>query len=127
MDRAAAEQTAERVMANKDDALDTLVREEIGVNPRDLGGSAWVAAAASFFVFAIGAIFPVVPFFVLRGNAAVIFSVVLSGLALYATGAVTSIFTGRSAISSGLRQFAIGLGAAAVTFGLGWLLGVSIA
>ena len=127
MDRAAAEQTAERVMAHKDDALDTLVREEIGVNPRDLGGSAWAAAAASFLVFVTGAIFPVIPFFVLRGNAAVIASVVVSGLALYATGAVTSIFTGRSAAFSGLRQLAIGLGAAAVTFGLGRLVGISIA
>jgi VIT1/CCC1 family predicted Fe2+/Mn2+ transporter len=127
MDRAAAEQTAERVMAHKEDALDTLVREEIGVNPKDLGGSAWSAAAASFFVFMTGAIFPVAPFFVLRGNSAVIASVLVSGLALYATGAVTSIFTGRSVAFSGLRQLAIGLAAAAVTFGLGRLVGVSIA
>jgi VIT1/CCC1 family predicted Fe2+/Mn2+ transporter len=127
MDRSAAEQTAERVMAHKDDALDTLVREEIGINPKDLGGSAWSAAAASFFVFMIGAIFPVIPFFVLGGTAAVIASVVLSGWALFVTGAVTSIFTGRSAAFSGMRQLAIGLAAAAVTFGLGRLVGVSIA
>lgn len=87
----------------------------------------WAAAAASFLVFVTGAIFPVIPFFVLRGNAAVIASVVVSGLALYATGAVTSIFTGRSAAFSRLRQLAIGLGAAAVTFGLGRLVGMSIA
>jgi VIT1/CCC1 family predicted Fe2+/Mn2+ transporter len=84
-------------------------------------------AAASFFVFMTGAIFPVIPFFVLRGHSAVIASVVVSGLALYATGAVTSIFTGRSVVFSGLRQLAIGLAAASVTFGLGRLLGVSIA
>jgi vacuolar iron transporter family protein len=127
MDRGAAEQTAERVMAHKDDALDTLVREEIGINPRELGGSAWSAAAASFLVFMVGAIFPVIPFFLLGGSAAVIVSVVVSGLALFATGTVTSIFTGRSAVFSGLRQLVIGLGAAAVTFGLGRVLGVSIA
>jgi VIT1/CCC1 family predicted Fe2+/Mn2+ transporter len=127
MDRAAAEQTAERVMAHKDEALDTLVREEIGINPRELGGSAWSAAAASFSVFMVGAIFPVIPFFMLHGNIAVIASAVLSGLALCATGAVTSVFTGRSAAFSGLRQLAIGLGAAAVTFALGRTLGVSIA
>jgi len=126
MDRAAAQQTAERVMANKQDALDTLVREEIGVNPQELGGSAWSAAASSFFVFMIGAIFPVVPFFVLHGQSAVIASVVVSALALFATGAVTSIFTGRSAIRTGLRQVAIGVAAAAVTYGLGHALGVSI-
>ena len=127
MDRAAAEQTAERVMAHKDEALDTLVREEIGVNPKELGGSAWSAAAASFFVFMIGAIFPVIPFFMLGGNTAVIASLVVSALALYTIGAVTSLFTGRSVIFSGLRQLAIGLAAAAVTFGLGRLLGLSIA
>jgi vacuolar iron transporter family protein len=127
MDRAAAEQTAERVMAHEEDALDTLVREEIGINPKELGGSAWSAAAASFSVFMVGAIFPVIPFFVLRGSTAVIASVFVSGLALYASGAVASIFTGRSVVFSGLRQLTIGLAAAVVTFGLGRLVGVSIA
>ena len=93
----------------------------------NFGGSAWTAAAASFSVFTIGAIFPVIPFFMLHGQAAVIASVALSGLALYASGAVTSIFTGRSLILSGLRQLAIGLTAAAVTYSLGRLLRVSIA
>jgi VIT1/CCC1 family predicted Fe2+/Mn2+ transporter len=127
MDRATAEQTANRVMANKEAALDTLVREEIGVNPKDLGGSAWSAAGSSFIVFIIGAIFPVAPFFVLHANTAVVASVILSGAALYAIGAVTSIFTGRSAAFSGLRQLGIGLAAAAITYGLGRLLAVSIA
>jgi VIT1/CCC1 family predicted Fe2+/Mn2+ transporter len=127
MDRAAAEKNAEHVMANKEAALDTLVREEIGINPKDLGGSAWSAAASSFFIFMVGAIFPVIPFFLLRGNAAVIASVALSGAALYAIGAATSIFTGRGMLFSGLRQLGIGLAAAAVTYGLGRLLGVSMA
>jgi len=127
MDRSTAEQTAERVMTNKEVALDTLVREEIGVNPKDLGGSAWLAAGSSFFIFMLGAIFPVIPFFVLSNGAAVAASLVVSGMALYAIGAVTSIFTGRSASFSGLRQLAIGLAAAAVTYCLGRLLGVSIA
>lgn len=127
MDRATAEQTAERMMANKEAALDTLVREEIGINPKDLGGSAWSAAASSFFIFMVGAIFPVAPFFVLGGGAAVLASLGVSAAALYAIGAATSIFTGRSAVFSGLRQVAIGLAAASVTYGLGRLLGVSIA
>jgi VIT1/CCC1 family predicted Fe2+/Mn2+ transporter len=126
MDRATAEKTAERVMANKDVALDTLVREEIGINPKDLGGSAWSAAASSFFIFMLGAIFPVMPFFFLRGDAAVIASVGVSGVALYGIGAATSIFTGRSVLFSGSRQLAIGLTAAAVTYSLGRLLGVSL-
>ncbi|MBV8031923.1 MAG: VIT1/CCC1 transporter family protein [Betaproteobacteria bacterium] len=126
MDRATAEQTAERVMANKDAALDTLVREEIGINPQDLGGSAWSAAASSFFVFMAGAVFPVVPFLFAGGTAAVFASLGLSALALFAIGALTSIFTGRSVATNGLRQVGIGLAAAAVTFSLGRLLGVSI-
>jgi VIT1/CCC1 family predicted Fe2+/Mn2+ transporter len=126
MDRATAEDTAARVMANKDAALATLVREEIGVNPDDLGGSAWSAALSSFSVFMLGAIFPVVPFFFLGGNAAVASSLALSAVALYGIGAITSIFTGRSAVRTGLRQVAVGVAAAAVTYGLGRLLGVSL-
>ena len=113
-------------MANKESALDTLVREEIGINPQDLGGSAWSAALSSFVVFICGAIFPVAPFFFLGGNAAVIASVVVSGAALFATGAATSIFTGRNVLFSGGRQLAIGLAAAALTYSLGRLLGVSL-
>ncbi len=126
MDRAIAEQTAERVMANKDAALDTLVREEIGVNPQDLGGSAWAAALSSLVVFTVGAVFPVVPFLFLHGDFAVIGSLAFSAAALFAIGALTSIFTGRSALLTGLRQVAIGLAAAAITYGLGRLLGVSL-
>jgi VIT1/CCC1 family predicted Fe2+/Mn2+ transporter len=126
MDRATAEQTAERVMANKDAALDTLVREEIGINPKDLGGSAWAAALSSFCVFMVGAIFPVLPFFFLSGGSAVLASVAVSAAALYGMGAATSVFTGRSAVFTGLRQVSIGLAAAAVTYGLGRVLGVSL-
>jgi len=126
MDRATAEDTAARVMANKGAALDTLVREEIGINPEDLGGSAWAAALSSFLVFMLGAIFPVLPFFWLGGHLAVAASVALGALALYGIGAITSVFTGRSAVRTGLRQVAIGLAAAALTFGLGRWLGVSL-
>ncbi len=126
MDRATAEQTAERMMANKDAALDTLAREELGVNPQDLGGSAWAAAVSSLVVFAVGAVFPVVPFLFLHGGSAVIASLAFSAAALFAIGALTSIFTGRSALLTGLRQVAIGLAAAAITYGLGRLLGVSL-
>jgi VIT1/CCC1 family predicted Fe2+/Mn2+ transporter len=126
MDRPTAEQTAARVMADKSAALDTLVREEIGINPKDLGGSAWSAASASFSVFMLGAIFPVAPFFFVGGNAGVVGSMALSGAALFGSGAVTSIFTGRGALFSGLRQAAIGLAAACVTYALGRLLGVSL-
>ena len=126
MERDKAEETAARVIANKDAALDTLVREEIGINPADLGGSPWIAALSSFFVFMLGAIFPVLPFFWLGGTLAIAASAALSALALYGIGAITSIFTGRSAVATGLRQVVIGALAAAVTFGLGRWLGVSL-
>jgi VIT1/CCC1 family predicted Fe2+/Mn2+ transporter len=117
---------AERMMANKDIALDTLVREELGIDPDELGGSAWSAAGASFFLFAGGAIFPIIPFLLLQGQAAVIGSLLLSGAALFTIGAGTSLFTGRTVLFSGVRQLVIGLAAAAVTYGIGLLFGVSL-
>lgn len=127
MDQEAAERTAAGAMTSKEAALDTLVREEIGINPKDLGGSAWSAAIWSFFVFMIGATFPVAPFFFLSTGAAILASLGASAAALFSIGALTSLFTGRSVVFSGARQLCIGLGAAAVTFLLGRLLGVSIA
>jgi VIT1/CCC1 family predicted Fe2+/Mn2+ transporter len=118
---------AEQLMSNKQTALDTLVREELGIDPEDLGGSPWNAAAASFALFAVGAIFPVVPFFFLTGSAAILASLALGGLALLLIGAGTSLFTGRNLAISALRQLLIGLAAAGVTWGIGRLVGVSLA
>ena len=117
---------AERLLANKDTALDTLAREELGIDPDSLGGSPWEAAGSSFLLFAVGAIFPVVPFFALHGSAAVIASLLLSGLALALIGAGTSLFTGRNALFSAVRQLLIGYAAAAVTYGLGVVLGATL-
>jgi VIT1/CCC1 family predicted Fe2+/Mn2+ transporter len=117
---------ADRLMADKDTALDTLVREELGIDPSALGGSAWVAAATSFLLFALGAVFPVIPYAVTSGLAALVASVVLSGVALFAIGVATSLFTGRGALFSGARQLVIGLLAAGVTYGIGRLIGVTI-
>ena len=113
-------------MSNKDTALDTLVGEELGIDPDDLGGSAWGAAASSFCLFAIGAIFPILGFLFLAGSSAIIVGIVSSCLALFAIGAGTSLFTGRGVVFSGLRQIGIGLGAAAITFGIGRLIGVGL-
>ena len=107
--------------------LDTLAREELGIDPDSLGGSAWAAAASSFCLFAFGAMFPVAPYLVLSGWPAVLASLGLSGLVLAAIGAGTSLFTGRSLPFSVLRQVLIGYAAAAVTFGIGRLVGVSLA
>ncbi|HYU12080.1 MAG TPA: VIT1/CCC1 transporter family protein [Stellaceae bacterium] len=124
--REQAESLARQMMANREIALDTLVREELGIDPDELGGSAWTAAGSSFLLFAFGAIFPVAPFFFLGGRAAVIASVVASGVALAAIGAGTSLFTGRSIGFSALRQLLIGYAAAAITYTIGMLAGVTI-
>jgi vacuolar iron transporter family protein len=125
--KAQASALAERIIADPTTALDTLAREELGINPEDLGGSAWVAAGTSFGLFAVGAIFPVLPFFIFAGSTAVATSLALSAIVMYLIGAGTTLFTGRGMVFSGVRQMAIGLGAAAVTYGLGKLIGVSLA
>jgi len=117
---------AERLMADKSTALDTLVREELGIDPEELGGSAWTAGATSFFLFAAGAIFPVIPYAVGKGWPALVGSIALSAAALAAIGAGTSLFTGRHVVFSAARQVAIGLVAAAITFGVGRAIGVTL-
>ena len=123
---AEARDLAERLMANKETALDTLVREELGIDPTELGGSPWTAAASSFGLFAVGAIFPVAPFFWLSGMPALLASLAAGGVALILIGAGTSLFTGRGLVMSALRQLLIGFAAAGVTYGIGHLVGVSI-
>ncbi len=122
-----ARSVAERIIGDKATALDTLAREELGIDPKELGGSAWVAAGTSFALFALGAIIPVAPYFFMEGMAAVVVSVVLSALGLFAIGALITLLTGRSVLYSGLRQMILGLLAAAVTFGIGKLIGESLA
>jgi vacuolar iron transporter family protein len=126
LDETQARALADSLMADKDTALDTLAREELGVDPAELGGSPWAAAASSFSLFATGAIFPVAPFFWLGGMSAVAASVMLSGLALTAIGAGTSLFTGRSFALSAARQLCAGLAAAAITYSIGRLIGVAV-
>ena len=121
-----AKALAQRLIANKETALDTLVREELGIDPDELGGSAWAAAGTSFLLFAVGAIFPVAPYFALSGKAAVAASLAASGLALFLIGAGTSLFTGLGVLFSGLRQVLVGFAAAGVTYGVGKLIGVAV-
>lgn len=121
-----AKALAERLLSDKATALDTLAREELGIDPDELGGSPWQAAASSFLLFAFGALFPVAPFFFLQGMPAVIAALVASGAAMASIGAATSLFTGRGALFSAVRQLLIGYLAAAVTFGVGRLVGVAV-
>ncbi|HEX7498114.1 MAG TPA: VIT1/CCC1 transporter family protein [Candidatus Limnocylindrales bacterium] len=107
-------------------AVDTLAREELGIDPNELGGSAWVAAGTSFFLFALGAIVPLSPFFFATGVPAVVASIIVSALALMVVGAAITVVTGSSVIKTGGRQVMLGLVAAAVTFGLGALVGRAV-
>jgi VIT1/CCC1 family predicted Fe2+/Mn2+ transporter len=127
LDTAAARAMAERQVADPGQALEALAREELGVDPQELGGSAWVAAGASFALFALGAILPVLPFLGLAGDRAVLASLGLSGIGLFGIGAAITLMTGKNAWFSGLRQLAFGLGAAGLTWGIGHLIGVSLA
>jgi vacuolar iron transporter family protein len=117
---------AAAVMADPERALDTLSREELGIDPDDLGGSPWEAAITSFFLFSVGAILPVFPFFFATGVTVIVASLTLSGIGLFALGAAISLITGKNTLRSGLRQGAFGLTAAAVTYTIGSLLGVAV-
>lgn len=118
---------AEEIIKDKDKAHEVLVREELGINPEELKGSAVEAAVYSFILFAIGAIIPVIPFFFMSGTNAIILSVVLSTIGLFLIGAAITLFTGKNVWYSGIRQVLFGLAAAAITFGIGKLIGVSVA
>ncbi|HEY6103367.1 MAG TPA: VIT1/CCC1 transporter family protein, partial [bacterium] len=121
-----ARRVAEGVMRDEAQALETLAREELAIAPQELGGSAWEAAAASFLLFAVGAIIPVLPFMFLANARGVFASLALSGAGLFVIGAGTTLFTARPVIWSGTRQVIFGLAAAGITFGIGRLIGVSL-
>src|SRR5439155_2178329 len=117
---------ARRIVANPKVAIDTLAREELGLDPSQLG-SPWIAAGSSFAAFVIGALVPVLPYLFTSGTAAWTASGLLSCLALFGVGALISIFTSRGPLVSGVRMLGIGLLASAITYSVGWLLGVSVA
>lgn len=118
---------ASQLVSNPNTALDTLAREELGIDPEELGGSAWEAAGMSFLLFAFGAIIPVIPFIFMSGKSSIALSLVLSALGLFGIGSAITVMTGKSIWSSGTRQLIFGLLAAGVTFGIGWFMGVSLA
>jgi VIT1/CCC1 family predicted Fe2+/Mn2+ transporter len=126
LDPERARELGQRLVQDHDAALDTLAREELGIDPAELGGSAWVAAITSFLLFALGAIIPVLPYFFTAGTTAVIASIALSIVGLFVIGAAITVITGRNALVSGLRQVLFGVAAAAITFGIGRLVGANL-
>ena len=123
---AQANSMAREILTDTSRAHAFLVREELGINPEELKGSAMEAALYSFFLFSIGAIIPLFPFFFAEGYTAILLSVVASSAGLFLIGASITLFTGRSVWKSGMRQVLFGLIAAAITFAVGQLLGVTI-
>lgn len=121
-----AHELASHMMADQANILDTLAREELGIDPQELGGSAYEAAATSFFLFAFGALFPLLSFFFLSGNAAVYASLGMSAIGLFLFGAAITLMTGQKALFAGTRQVLVGMAAAALTYGVGRLIGVTI-
>lgn len=121
-----AEALARQILSNPDTAIETLAREELGLDPSALG-SPWSAALSSFCAFAVGAVIPVLPYLLGARSQALAASALLCGLSLFVVGALISVFTGRNFAYSGLRMVGIGALAAAVTFAVGKLLGVSVA
>ena len=121
-----ARRFAEHIFQDPEVALETLVREELGLD-QNVMGSPWAAAGGSFLAFTVGAIIPVIPFLFGGGDALVLVSFGISLVALFVLGALVSLLTGRSLLFSGFRQVAIGAAAAIVTYIVGRLIGVSVA
>ena len=121
-----ARKVAERLSSDPVTALDTHAREELGIDPEELGGSPWVAAGMSFVLFVLGAILPILPFVFLSGSTAVVVALALSALGLFAIGAAITLLTGRGVLVSGFRQLAFGAAAFVVTYGIGALFGTAI-
>lgn len=127
MNAVEAQKLADKAFENPDTAIDAIITEELGIDKEELGGSAWEAAIASFILFAIGAIIPLYPFMILEGKNAIYLSIASSVVGLFGIGAAITLLTGKSILFSGMRQVAFGLAAAAVTYGIGTLIGVSLA
>jgi vacuolar iron transporter family protein len=128
LEESAAHSLAQQIISNSATALEALTRDELGIDPEALGGSAWEAAITSFLLFAFGAIIPVFPYlFGAAGMTAVVISSILSAIGLFGIGSAITLFTGRSIASSGTRQMLFGLAAASITFLIGRLIGVSVA
>ncbi|MEW5769200.1 MAG: VIT1/CCC1 transporter family protein [Pseudomonadota bacterium] len=120
-----ARQMADALLRDPDRALDTLAREELGLNPDELGAP-WGAAISSFLAFAIGAGLPVLPYLILSGASALLGVLATTAIALFGVGAAISLFTGRHALLGGLRMLLIGAAAGAATWGIGRALGVAL-
>jgi vacuolar iron transporter family protein len=125
IDAAQAMELAEVMMKDPAIALEVHAREELGIDPHDLG-SPIVAGAWSFAAFATGAVLPLLPWFVLEGAAAVLAAVALGLLGALVLGGLVGLTSGRSVVRGALRQAAVAAAAAAITYGIGSAVGISV-
>lgn len=119
-----ARQVTEVVMQDPKVALETHAREELGLDPTQLGSPSG-AAISSFLTFGVGALVPLLPFLFASGTAAVVAAIAASGVALFAVGAAMSLLTGRNPLLSGGRMLLVGGVAASITFAVGRLFHVA--
>jgi VIT1/CCC1 family predicted Fe2+/Mn2+ transporter len=122
-----AQKLADKAFESKETAIEAIITEELGIDKEELGGSAWEAAIASFVLFSIGAIIPLYPFMFLDGKNAILLSLGSCVIGLFGIGAAITLLTGKGILFSGLRQVFFGLVAAAITYGIGSWIGVSLA
>jgi len=125
LERAAARQLADNLIRDPNKALDTLAREELSLNPEELG-SPPAAAISSFLAFALGAFMPLLPFLLLHGPLALYGMMAVTAVCLFGVGAALSLFTGRQAWRGGFRMLLIGAAAGAATWAIGRALGVAL-
>ena len=123
LDAPLAAEVARQLSANPDQAWRVHAREELGINPDDLP-SPWTAAGSSFAAFSVGAFVPLLPY--LLGATTLFWAMVCAGLALFAAGAMVVRLTSRSLLYGGARQLLLGSLSAAVTFGIGALIGTGV-
>ena len=116
-----AKALVESIFQSPDNARDTMVREELGINLDDIG-SPWKAAISSFLLFSVGAIIPVIPFLFGNSVAHILVAGVLCALGLFTLGGLVTLLTGQSILKSGFRQMTIGVSIASLTFAIGWVI-----
>ena len=120
-----AQSIVEKLFATDQRALDTMMRDEVGLDPKNIGGP-WAAAGSSFTAFVGGALIPLIPFLLMSGTSALVTSVVISLVALFGLGVGVSFLTKKSWLMSGVRQLALGGAAALVTYLVGQAIGASV-
>lgn len=120
-----AREMAANIMEDPDKALEVHAREEMGIDPNELGNPVF-AATSSFIAFAIGAVLPLLPWFFTGGNGAIVGSILLGVVGAVLVGGALALATNRSIVRGSLRQLVIAAAAAAITFGIGSAVGVGV-